>query len=46
MRGVGYEVNPHLVRGLDYYTHTVFEWVTGDLGAQGTICAGKAFMRP
>ncbi len=36
-------INPHLVRGLDYYSHTVFEWVTEDLGAQGTICAGGRY---
>ena len=41
--GVEYEVNPHLVRGLDYYTKTVFEWVSDSLGAQGTICAGGRF---
>ena len=41
--GVSYEVNPRLVRGLDYYTKTVFEWVTGSLGAQGTICAGGRY---
>jgi histidyl-tRNA synthetase len=41
--GVGYEVNPRLVRGLDYYSKTVFEWVTDQLGAQGTICAGGRF---
>jgi histidyl-tRNA synthetase len=41
--GVEYEVNPRLVRGLDYYCKTVFEWVTGSLGAQGTICAGGRF---
>ncbi len=41
--GVSYEVNPRLVRGLDYYTRTVFEWVTGSLGAQGTICAGGRY---
>ena len=38
--GVLYEVNPNLVRGLDYYNRTVYEWVTDKLGAQGTICAG------
>lgn len=38
--GVTYEVNPRLVRGLDYYGKTVFEWVTDSLGAQGTVCAG------
>ena len=41
--GISYEVNPCLVRGLDYYTKTVFEWVTGSLGAQGTICAGGRY---
>jgi histidyl-tRNA synthetase len=41
--GVRYEVNPRLVRGLDYYTKTVFEWVTDSLGAQGTICAGGRY---
>lgn len=41
--GVQYEVNPRLVRGLDYYSHTVFEWITGDLGAQGTVCAGGRY---
>jgi len=40
---VPYRVNPRLVRGLDYYTRTVFEWVTTDLGAQGTICAGGRY---
>jgi histidyl-tRNA synthetase len=40
---VPYRVNPGLVRGLDYYTHTVFEWITDDLGAQGTICAGGRY---
>lgn len=41
--GVAYEVNPFLVRGLDYYCDTVFEWVTDDLGSQGTICAGGRY---
>ncbi|MBK1734277.1 histidine--tRNA ligase [Halorhodospira abdelmalekii] len=41
--GVEYTVNPALVRGLDYYTRTVFEWVTDRLGAQGTVCAGGRF---
>ena len=41
--GVQATVNPRLVRGLDYYTRTVFEWVTGDLGSQGTICAGGRY---
>ncbi len=40
---VPFEVNPKLVRGLDYYTHTVFEWKTGALGAQDTICAGGRY---
>ena len=42
---VAYHVNPRLVRGLDYYSHTVFEWVTDQLGAQGTICAGGRYDR-
>jgi histidyl-tRNA synthetase len=41
--GIDYVVNPRLVRGLDYYGRTVFEWVTGRLGAQGTICAGGRY---
>ncbi len=41
--GIAYEVNPRLVRGLDYYNLTVFEWITGELGAQGTICAGGRY---
>jgi histidyl-tRNA synthetase len=41
--GVDYTVNPRLVRGLDYYTHTVFEWITDRLGAQGTVCAGGRY---
>ncbi|MDR2165699.1 MAG: histidine--tRNA ligase [Zoogloeaceae bacterium] len=40
---IRYEVNPRLVRGLDYYNRTVFEWVTGRLGAQGTVCAGGRY---
>lgn len=40
---VPYEVNPRLVRGLDYYNKTVFEWVTDELGAQGTLCAGGRY---
>ena len=35
--GIAYRLNPRLVRGLDYYTHTAFEFVTTDLGAQGTV---------
>lgn len=41
--GVAYIINPRLVRGLDYYSKTVFEWVTDKLGAQGTICAGGRY---
>lgn len=41
--GVSYTVNPALVRGLDYYGKTVFEWITDSLGAQGTICAGGRY---
>jgi histidyl-tRNA synthetase len=41
--GVQYSVNRRLVRGLDYYNKTVFEWVTGKLGAQGTVCAGGRY---
>lgn len=38
-----FKINPRLVRGLDYYSHTVFEWVSNDLGAQGTVCAGGRY---
>ena len=41
--GLAYRVNPRLVRGLDYYNKTVFEWVTTQLGAQGTVCAGGRY---
>ena len=41
--GIDYSVNPRLVRGLDYYVLTVFEWVSDRLGAQGTICAGGRY---
>jgi len=41
--GVIYTINPALVRGLDYYGKTVFEWITDSLGAQGTICAGGRY---
>jgi histidyl-tRNA synthetase len=41
--GVAYRFNPRLVRGLDYYTKTVFEWITDRLGAQGTVCAGGRY---
>ena len=40
---VSFTVNPRLVRGLDYYTHTVFEWVTSRLGAQGAVCSGGRY---
>lgn len=40
---VKFEINPRLVRGLDYYNRTVFEWVTDQLGAQGTVCAGGRY---
>ncbi len=41
--GISYEINSRLVRGLDYYCKTVFEWVTDQLGAQGTVCAGGRY---
>lgn len=41
--GLRFEVNPCLVRGLDYYSRTVFEWVTDKLGAQGTVCSGGRY---
>ena len=41
--GVPYSINPHLVRGQDYYTHAVFEWVSDQLGAQDTVCAGGRY---
>jgi histidyl-tRNA synthetase len=41
--GLDYEINPRLVRGLDYYGKTVFEWVTDHLGSQGTVCAGGRY---
>ena len=41
--GIEYTINPRLVRGLDYYCKTVFEWITDELGAQGTICAGGRY---
>ncbi|HGE8445146.1 TPA: histidine--tRNA ligase [Serratia marcescens] len=41
--GIPYTVNERLVRGLDYYNRTVFEWVTTSLGAQGTVCAGGRY---
>lgn len=41
--GIAHTINPFLVRGLDYYGHTVFEWVTEHLGSQATVCAGGRF---
>lgn len=41
--GIAYTINPRLVRGLDYYTRTVFEWITRDLGAQDAVCSGGRF---
>jgi len=40
---ISYNVNPKLVRGLDYYNQTVFEWISNDLGSQGTICGGGRY---
>lgn len=40
---ISYKINTRLVRGLDYYNRTVFEWITNDLGAQGTVCAGGRY---
>ncbi|TAL48546.1 MAG: histidine--tRNA ligase, partial [Methylovulum sp.] len=42
-QGIAYEINTRLVRGLDYYSKTVFEWVTDALGSQGTVCAGGRY---
>jgi len=42
-QGINFEINLRLVRGLDYYNRTVFEWVTDKLGAQGTVCAGGRY---
>ncbi|MDH4106977.1 MAG: histidine--tRNA ligase [Gammaproteobacteria bacterium] len=41
--GVGYRVNPRLVRGLDYYNRSVFEWITDALGSQGAVCSGGRY---
>jgi histidyl-tRNA synthetase len=41
--GIRYVINPRLVRGLDYYSHTVFEWVTNELGSQGAVCSGGRY---
>jgi histidyl-tRNA synthetase len=43
LAGIAYRVNPRLVRGLDYYTRTVFEWVTNQLGSQGAVCSGGRY---
>lgn len=43
LANIPYRVNPRLVRGLDYYNRTVFEWITDELGAQGTVCAGGRY---
>jgi len=43
--GIVYKTNRRLVRGLDYYSRTVFEWISDDLGAQGTVCAGGRYDR-
>ncbi len=41
--GIAFSVNPRIVRGLDYYTRTVFEFITTDLGSQGTVCGGGRY---
>ena len=41
--GIDYSVNPRLVRGLDYYSRTVFEWITDALGAQDAVCSGGRY---
>jgi histidyl-tRNA synthetase len=41
--GVAYEINPRLVRGLDYYNRTVFEWITSSTGAQNAVCSGGRY---
>lgn len=41
--GIKYVLNPRLVRGLDYYSHTVFEWITTELGSQGAVCSGGRY---
>lgn len=43
LHGISYDINPRLVRGLDYYSRTVFEWTTEELGAQGAVCAGGRY---
>ena len=42
-QGIPFTVNPSIVRGLDYYTRTVFEFVSDDIGAQGTVCGGGRY---
>lgn len=42
-QGIDYKINPHIVRGLDYYTRTVFEFISGDIGAQSTVCGGGRY---
>lgn len=41
--GIAYKINPRIVRGLDYYTRTVFEFISGDIGAQATVCGGGRY---
>lgn len=43
LAGIEYEIDPRIVRGLDYYTRTVFEFVSEDIGAQGTVCGGGRY---
>ena len=43
LAGIDYEINPRIVRGLDYYTRTVFEFVSTSIGAQGTVCGGGRY---
>ncbi|MEG2143812.1 MAG: ATP phosphoribosyltransferase regulatory subunit, partial [Oscillospiraceae bacterium] len=43
LMGIDYEIDPNIVRGLDYYTKTVFEFVTEEIGAQGTVCGGGRY---
>ena len=43
LAGIAYEINPRIVRGLDYYTRTVFEFVSDNIGAQGTVCGGGRY---
>ncbi|WP_124100768.1 histidine--tRNA ligase [Ruminococcus sp. Marseille-P6503] len=43
LMGIDYKINPRIVRGLDYYTRTVFEFITADIGAQGTVCGGGRY---